>query len=58
MEKLVQWAKNIAKNYPSHREEIWDFISLCEDEIEEGGSETQEIENCKVAICQLVGIDE
>ncbi len=58
MNELVQWAKNIAKEYPSHRNEIWDFLSLCQDEIEEGGSETHEIELCKSSICQLVGIDE
>jgi hypothetical protein len=28
---------------------------LCKDEIEEGGSETSEIENCKEAIRQLTG---
>ncbi len=57
MKKLTEWAKDIAKNYPSHKEEIWNLVTLCQDEIDEGGSETQEIENCKVAICQLVGID-
>jgi len=58
MQNLVQWAKNIAKEYPRNRDEIWELLSLCHDEISEGGSEIQEIENCRVAICQLVGIDE
>lgn len=58
MDQLVQWAKGIAKDHPKHKWEIWDFISLCQDEIEEGGSETHEIELCKSSILQLVGEDE
>lgn len=58
MNELVQWAKGIKQRFPEHREEIWNFISLCQDEIEEGGSETHEISLCKSSICQLVGIDE
>ena len=58
MQNLVQWAKDIAKEYPKDRDEIWNLLSLCHDEISEGGSETHEIENCRVAICQLVGINE
>lgn len=58
LDELVQWAKSIAKKYPYHRDEIWNFISLCQDEIEEGGSETHEISLCVSSISQLVGIDE
>jgi hypothetical protein len=58
LSQLVQWAKNIAKEYPIHRDEIWNLISLCQDEIEEGGSEPHEVELCYTEICQLTGIDE
>ena len=58
MINLVSWAKDIAKEYPQERQEIFAFVELCQDETEEGGSPIQEIENCRVAICQLVGIDE
>jgi hypothetical protein len=58
LEQLVTWAKNIAKEYPTHREEIFSFISLCQDEIEEGGSEPHEVQLAYNDICDLVGIDE
>lgn len=56
--QLVEWAKNIAKEYPVHRTEIFSFISLCQDEIEDGGSEPHEVQLCYNDICDLVGIDE
>ena len=55
---LVEWAKGIKQRFPQHRDQIWELIVLCMDETEEGGSPIQEIENCREAICQLVGIDE
>lgn len=58
MNELVEWAKEIKQRFPQYRDEIWSFISLCQDEIEEGGSETHEIALCKSSICQLVGINE
>ena len=56
--QLVEWAKNIAKEYPVHRTEIFSFISLCQDEIEDGGSEPHEVQLCYNDICDLVGINE
>ena len=58
LSELISWAKNIAKEYPLSREEIFDLISLCEDEIEGGGSETHEVQLAYNDICDLVGIDE
>jgi hypothetical protein len=54
--EFVQKAKSIAKEYPIHRKEIFDFISLCESEIEEGGSVQHEIELAYNDICELVEI--
>lgn len=56
--ELVQWSKEIKKRFPKHRDEIWDLISLCIDEVEEGGSEPHEVQLCYNDICDLVGIDE
>ena len=58
LEQLVQWAKGIAKEHPKHRDEIWSFISLCQDEVQEGGSESHEVQLAYNDICDLVGIDE
>jgi hypothetical protein len=58
IEQLVQWAKGVAKEHPKHRDEIWSLISLCQDEVEEGGSETHEVQLAYNDICDLVGIDE
>jgi hypothetical protein len=58
LEQLVQWARNVAKEHPKHKDEIWSFISLCQDEVEEGGSEAHEVQLAYNDICDLVGIDE
>lgn len=58
LDQLVQWAKGVAKQHPKHKDEIWSLISLCHDEIEEGGSTEHEIQLCYNDICDLVGIDE
>lgn len=55
MEELVQWAKKYKDTHPDKFYQIWDFISLCDDEIEQGGSPEHEIELCKESIRQLVG---
>jgi hypothetical protein len=54
MEELVQWARAFKNSHPEKFNEIWDFVSLCQDEIEEGGSPTHEIELCKESINQLL----
>lgn len=48
---LNQGFKN---SHPDKFEEIWDFVSLCQDEIEEGGSSAHEIELCKESIKKLL----
>jgi hypothetical protein len=54
MEELVQWARGFKNSHPDMFDEIWDYVSLCHDEIEEGGSPTHEIELCKESIKQLI----
>lgn len=54
MEELVQWARGFKNSHPDMFSEIWDFVSLCQDEIEEGGSPTHEIELCKQSIKDLL----
>ena len=58
LEELVQWAKEIKQRFPQHKDEIWSFISLCQDKIEDGGSESHEVQLAYNDICDLVGIDE
>ena len=54
MEELVQWARGFKNSHPDMFDEIWDYVSLCHDEIEEGGSPDHEIELCKESIRQLL----
>ena len=56
--ELVQWSKEIKQRFPEHRDEIWDLISLCIDEVADQGSEPHEVQLCYNDICDLVGIDE
>lgn len=58
LSELISKAKDIMKKYPMHRTEILSLLQLCEDEIEEGGSEIHEVQLCYNDICDLVGIDE
>jgi hypothetical protein len=57
MNELVQWARALKNEHPDKFDEIWDFVSLCQDEIEAGGSPTHEIELCKESIKQLLEDD-
>jgi len=50
----VQWARGFKNSHPDMFDEIWDYVSLCHDEIEEGGSPDHEIELCKESIKQLI----
>ena len=54
MKELIKWANEIARDCPEHKEEIFYFVSLCEDEIEEGGSIENEIQLCKQSILDLI----
>lgn len=58
LKDLQIWVQGISKNYPEHKDEIWDYISLCQSEIEEGGSESHEVQLAYNDICDLVGLDE
>jgi len=54
MDELVEWARILKNEHPNKFSEIWDFISLCYDEIENGESPEHEIELCKESIRQLI----
>ncbi len=54
MKELVQWAREIKNSHPDKFNEIWELVSLCQDEIEQGGSPSHEIELCKESIKQLI----
>lgn len=54
MNELVRWARSLKNEHPDKFDDIWDFVSLCYDEIEQGGSPTHEIELCKESIKQLI----
>ena len=58
IKELVEWSKEIKKRFPKHRDEIWDLISLCIDEVAHDGSEPHEVQLCYNDIRDLVGIDE
>lgn len=55
MQELIKWCRTVKDKHPQFISEINEFMWLCKDEIEEGGSEVSEIENCKEAIRQLTG---
>ena len=55
MKDLIIWVNMMIKKYPKHKTDIIGSLQLCEDEIEEGGSQTHEIELCKESIMQIVG---
>ncbi len=46
LENLKAFIKEKIKQYPNLKEEIFDFYSLCLDEVEGGGSEMNEVELC------------
>lgn len=56
--ELITWSKDIAEEHPSSKKQIFEFVILCIDEVEQGGSEAHEVQLCYNDICDLVGIDE
>jgi len=54
MNELIKWAIERKNAHPQLADEIWEFVSLCQDEIEQGGSPSHEIELCKESIKQLI----
>jgi hypothetical protein len=54
MKELIQWVGEMKQSHPDKSEEMLDLVSLCRDEIEEGGSPSHEIALCKESIKQLI----
>lgn len=54
LKQLNQHAIEIIAQYPDLGEEIADYVELCVDEIEQGGSETHEIQLTYSAINDLI----
>ena len=54
MKELIQWARGFKNTYPDKFDEIWELVSLCQDEIENGESPIHEIALCKEVINQLI----
>ena len=54
LHELKIYAVKMAKDYPTLKEEIWDFVQLAIDEIEEGGSEQHECSLAQRDIEELV----
>jgi len=50
---LIEYARKIASEKPELKSQINDFVGLCNDEIEEGGSPTHERQLCYESIRQL-----
>ena len=44
MTHLIEYAKSVIEKYPSLTSDVKDLVNLCISEIEEGGSESHEIE--------------
>jgi hypothetical protein len=58
MQELIKWCRVVKTAHPQYISEINELMWLCKNEIEEGGSPTSEVENCKEAIRQLTGYNE
>ena len=55
MENLRKYLRECIEKHPHLKSEILELESLCESEIEEGGSESHEIELCKNSVNELIG---
>ncbi len=58
MKELLKYATEMAIKYPNKLNEINELLQLCQDEIDEGGSEAHEIELCAEDIKQTCESDE
>lgn len=54
MKELIKFANGFIRDNPQLKNEVYDLIQLCEDEIEQGGSPEHEIQLCEEAIRQLL----
>ena len=53
MRELKIYATEWARKYPNKLRQINELLQLCQDEIDEGGSEAHEIELCAEDIKQI-----
>lgn len=51
---FIKWAAKKRAENPTLQDDIADFVQLCIDEIDEGGSIKGEIESAKQSIKQLI----
>ena len=58
MRELRKYATEMARMYPNKLNAINELLQLCQDEIDEGGSEAHEIELCAEDIKQICESDE
>ena len=54
MEQLRKFCKETIKKYPSIATEVWELYELCQTEIEDGESQTEEINKCIYSIEELI----
>ena len=54
MKELREFALEVIMNYPDLRSDVIGLYSLCQSEIEEGGSPDHEIQLCLEDIQQLI----
>ena len=54
MEQLRKFCKETIKKYPSIASDVWELFELCQTEIEDGESETEEINKCIYSIEELI----
>lgn len=52
--EMIAWAREKAKACPKLKEEIFDYVQLALDEIEDGASEQNEINLCINEIEELI----
>lgn len=54
MKQLAEDLRKVIAKFPQLKSGVNDMYQLCKDEIEEGGSEQGEIENCRQAVKDLI----
>ncbi len=54
MKQLAEDLRKVITKFPQLKDGVNDMYQLCKDEIEEGGSEQGEIENCRQAVKDLI----
>jgi len=54
LEELRGYCKEVIKDYPKIESDIVELFTLCVSEIEEGGSESHEVELCLGDIEELI----